>query len=65
MTETNQHGLSRNIPAEVRRVLRAEAGFGCVKCGRAFAEYEHIEPEFASAREHAPKDMALCERTCM
>ena len=59
----NRHGLLRYVPAEVRRQLRKEAQFGCVKCGFAFCEYEHIDPEFADAAEHDPSKMAfLCKR---
>jgi len=60
---TNKQGLPRRPPADVRRILRQEAGFGCVKCGFAFCEYEHIEPEFTEAAEHNPAKMAfLCKR---
>jgi hypothetical protein len=59
----NKHDLSRRIPADVRRALRQEAGFGCVKCGFAFCEYEHIDPEFADATDHDVTKMAfLCKR---
>lgn len=57
----NKHGLSRHIPSKVRRKLRQEAGFGCIICGIAIGEYEHIDPEFVNATVHDPNHMAfLC-----
>jgi hypothetical protein len=62
MTEINRHGLSRDIPDPIKREIRRKCGFGCVCCGLAIASYEHIDPEFADAREHDPARMAyLCE----
>jgi hypothetical protein len=62
-SETNQYGLQRYIDAKTRRSLRSEAGFGCVKCGYAFCEYEHIDPEFRDATEHDAAKMAfICKR---
>jgi HNH endonuclease len=55
----NKHGLARKVPEQVCRQLRQEAGFGCVVCGLAIAQYEHIDPEFAHATEHDPANMAL------
>src|SRR5680860_323928 len=57
--ESNKYGLSRNIPADVKRQIRKECGFGCVICGGAFITYEHIDPTFAEAREHDPEKMTL------
>ncbi|WP_374650369.1 HNH endonuclease [Rhizorhabdus sp.] len=48
----NQHGLSRHIPAAIRRAVRQRDGFGCVICGSALIDYEHFDPEFAQAKEH-------------
>lgn len=63
MNTGNKYGLKRSIPAATKRLLRQEASFGCVKCGNAFCEYEHIEPEFSEAREHDASRMAfLCTR---
>lgn len=64
MTEKNGHGLSRNIPAGVKRTIRQECGFGCVVCGSAMIQYEHIDPPFAWAKEHDPSRMALLCPTC-
>ncbi len=35
-----------------------------MKCGYAFCEYEHIDPEFNDATEHDPTKMALLCRRC-
>lgn len=57
----NIHGLSRDIPTDIKRQIRKECGFGCVCCGLAIATYEHIIPEFKDAKEHNPEKMAyLC-----
>jgi hypothetical protein len=59
----NQHGLSRNIPADVKRSVRQRCGYGCVVCGGAIIEYEHIDPPFAEATSHDPAAIALlCPR---
>src|SRR5437016_5533012 len=59
--ELNKYGLTRRPPAEVRRQIRQECNFGCVCCGLAIAQYEHIDPEFHEAKEHDPAKMAyLC-----
>lgn len=52
--------ISRDIPADVERQLRQEAGFGCCVCGHPFYEYHHII-EFSSRPHHNPTDMmVLC-----
>jgi hypothetical protein len=51
-TDTNKYGLSRYIPSDIRREVRKRCGFGCVCCGKAIAQYEHFDPDFADAREH-------------
>ncbi len=61
---TNRHGLSRNIPSETKRKIRKECGFGCVVCGGAIYEYEHIEPEFANAKAHEVDKIALLCGSC-
>lgn len=60
----NKHGLSRDIPAAVKRQLRQEAGFGCVVCGMAIGTYEHIDPEFHDAKSHDPARMAFLCHQC-
>lgn len=64
MSNTNRHGLSRSIPAGVRREVRQRCGFGCVICGLAFYDYEHFEPDFADALEHNPAGITLLCSQC-
>lgn len=56
---TNVFGLSRNIPADVKRAVRQRCGFGCVICGASIYEYDHFDPPFAVARSHDPDRIAL------
>jgi hypothetical protein len=56
---TNKHGLSRHIPAEVKAEVRRRSRHGCVICRSLVYDYEHIDPEFADAREHSPSDICL------
>jgi hypothetical protein len=60
----NQFGLSRAIPEGVKRQVRQHCGYGCVICGTAIVEYEHIRPEFAKARSHTVDGIALLCPTC-
>lgn len=61
MGNENKHGLPRDIPAAVKREVRQRCGFGCVVCGLAIIQYEHIDPEFHEAKEHDPEKItALC-----
>ncbi|WP_262313847.1 hypothetical protein [Klebsiella quasipneumoniae] len=60
----NKYGLSRSIPADVKREIRKRCGFGCVICGLGFYEYEHFNPDFADAMEHNPKGMTLLCSQC-
>jgi hypothetical protein len=55
----NKYGLSRDIPEDVALEIRRRCGFGCVVCGSAIYQYEHIDPPFKSARHHDPDKMAL------
>ncbi len=48
----------------MKRQIRQECGFGCVKCGLAIAQYEHIDPPFAEAKDHDPQKMALLCGSC-
>lgn len=64
MNKTNRHGLSRSVPAEVKREVRQRCGFGCVICGFAFYEYEHFAPDYVDATEHDPKGMTLLCSQC-
>ena len=63
MSGRNKHGLGRNIPKSIKQKIRQDAGFGCVICGLAICTYEHIEPEFHSAKKHDPSRMTyLCHQ---
>jgi hypothetical protein len=64
MGEDNQYGLSRHIPADVRRVVRQRCKFGCVICRRGFYQYEHIDPEFKDAKEHDPDRICCLCASC-
>jgi len=60
----NQYGLSRDIPADVKRIVRQRDGFGCVVCGKAIHDYEHFDPEFADATKHDPAGIILLCISC-
>ena len=55
----NKYGLTDTIPSQVRREVRQRCGFGCVNCGNAVYQYEHVEPTFAEAKEHNPEHIVL------
>jgi len=61
---TNEFGLQRNIPADVKRAVRQRCGFGCVLCAGAIFEYEHFNPPFARARRHDAAGITLLCPTC-
>ena len=61
---TNQYGLARHIPAEVKRAVRQRCRFGCVVCGLGVYDYEHVDPEFKDAKEHDPSRIALLCPSC-
>lgn len=46
------------IPPEVKRILRKEAGFGCVVCGYPIYDYHHII-EFSHDPHMRPEDMII------
>jgi hypothetical protein len=59
----NKYGLSRNIPAPIKRKVRQICGFGCIVCGLGIVDYEHIDPPFAEAKEHRVEGIILlCPR---
>lgn len=63
--DTNKHGLRKlQGTSRIARQLRQECGFGCVICGSAFYQYEHIDPEFKDAKKHDPAKMALLCGSC-
>ena len=63
-TNTNKHGLSRDIPAGVKLKIRQNCKFGCVNCRNAIYQYAHIEPPFAEAKGHDPSRMCLLCGSC-
>lgn len=63
-TTTNKYGLKRSIGAKVKRKVRQRCGFGCVNCGNAVYQYEHVDPTFAEAREHNPNHIVLLCGSC-
>ena len=62
MSAVNKYGLRRSdLTSDQKRQIRQQAGFGCVVCGNAIGDYEHIDPEFSEAGEHDVSKMAfLC-----
>ncbi len=60
----NKQGLSRNIPNDIKRKIRLASGFGCVVCGFAIYQYEHVMPDFADAESHDPNAITLLCATC-
>lgn len=47
----NKYGLKDTISSLVKREVRQRCGFGCVNCGNAVYQYEHLDPTFAEAKE--------------
>jgi hypothetical protein len=60
----NTHGLSRDIPDPVKREVRKRCGFGCISCGNAIYQYEHLNPTFADAAKHDPNCIVLLCGAC-
>lgn len=52
MSKINRHGLSDDIPSPIAREVRQRCGFGCVICGKALYQYEHVDPTFEDAKRH-------------
>lgn len=59
MSNVNKYGLSRNISETVKREVRQRCGFGCVVCGNAIYQYEHVDPPYAEAKEHNAEHIVL------
>jgi hypothetical protein len=61
-SKSNKHGLKRSdLTSDQKRQIRQAAGFGCVICGKAIGQYEHIDPPFSEAAKHDPSKMTyLC-----
>jgi hypothetical protein len=64
LSNSNRYGLSRNIPEDVKLVVRQKSGFGCVICGIAITQYEHFAPEFKDAEAHNPEGITLLCAYC-
>jgi len=64
MVDRNKHGLSRTVPAAVRREVRQRCGFGCVRCGLGLYDYEHFDPDFKEATEHCADGITLLCMQC-
>jgi hypothetical protein len=62
--DRNKYNLTRDIPNEVARQVRQRDGFGCILCGSAFYNYDHLSPEFADAKEHNPAGIFLMCDAC-
>ena len=60
----NKHGLARDIPEAIKREVRQRDGFGCVVCGNAIIDYEHLNPEFSDATEHKAEGIVLLCLAC-
>lgn len=60
----NKYGLSRTIPNDVKKKIRSNSFFGCVICGHAIVDYEHVDPEFKDAKSHDPQRMTLLCPNC-
>lgn len=57
--------MDRTPPAEVRRTLRQEVGFGCPVpgCRQAFLTWHHFDPPWKVEQHHRPAGMiALCRQ---
>ncbi len=61
---TNNEGLTRKVPADVRRAVRKACGFGCVVCGCAVYDYDHHSPQFKDAKTHDVAGISLLCQTC-
>ena len=59
MARVNKFRLSDEIPDPIKREIRQRCGFGCVICGSAIYEYEHVDPPFSEAKEHNPDHIVL------
>jgi hypothetical protein len=62
--QRNRHGLVRDIPDAIKRVVRQECGFGCVICGASICQYAHLRPPYEDALEHTAANIALLSGDC-
>ncbi|ULB12518.1 hypothetical protein ORIO_22345 (plasmid) [Cereibacter azotoformans] len=54
----NKHGLPRDIPDPIKRIIRQRSKFGCVICRAGIFDYEHFDPDYSDATTHDPD--AIC-----
>jgi len=64
LVQLNRHGLKRDIPSPIKRVVRQRCGFGCIVCGKAIYQYHHTNPPFADAIRHDPDKIVLLCLEC-
>ena len=65
MARTNKFGRTDYIPADVKRKVRQQCGFGCVNCGSPFYDYEHWNPTFEKLNsDPSPDGITLCCPSC-
>ncbi len=60
----NKYGLNDTISSPIKRAIRQRCGFGCVNCGNALYQYEHLDPTFANAIEHNAEHIVLLCGSC-
>ncbi len=56
---SNRHNLTRYIPEKVKRYVRQRDGFGCIVCGNAIYQYDHLGTEFKDSERHDPNKIVL------
>jgi hypothetical protein len=61
---SNKYNLAREIPEPVKRQVRKNCGFGCVRCGNAIIDYHHHDPPYRKAREHKVEGIVLLCPNC-
>lgn len=55
----NRYGISRDIGAPNKKIIRKRDGFGCVLCGNLFVVYAHIDPPYKDAESHNLNQITL------
>jgi hypothetical protein len=63
MSNKSTSKSKRNIPQEIKRILRQESGFGCCCCGIPILEYHHIRRWSIVKKHQSQHMMAVCP-TC-
>ena len=57
MGTINRHGLRRDIPEPIARII---CGFGCAICGGALVIAYRFDPPFVDARHVRPGELSCC-----